>query len=68
MAWHSTKRKEELLLGLAGTVAVEVCRGRRVRRLTLRPGRYVFLPQETRHRVVNRSPAPARYLYITVQG
>ena len=67
MAWHSTRRREELLIALRGTMRVEIepqmkgCH----RSLTIKAGECVFLPRATLHRVVNRSAAAARYLYVT---
>ena len=66
MPWHSTRAREELLLVLQGRVIVEAGSSpRMIRRVTLGAGRCLFLPRETPHRVVNRSRALARYLYIT---
>lgn len=78
MAWHSTKEREELLLVVGGEVEVQISRrGRSLIRLrhfrgtpqsggrALRQGQCAFLPARTRHRVVNRSRAPARYVYVT---
>ena len=65
MDWHSTHGREELLIGLNGRVEVEVRVGvGRTRRLALKKGQSSFLPAQTLHRVVNRSSASARYLYI----
>jgi len=63
MPWHSTERREELLLGLAGCVRVEYGKAR-ARRMTLAAGQALFLPPGTRHRVVNASARPARYVYV----
>ena len=65
MDWHSTHAREELLVALAGRVRVEVRSAHRLRRLSLTSGMCAFLPRQTLHRVVNRSPAAARYLYVT---
>ena len=65
MDWHSTGSREELLIALAGRVQVEVRTVSRRRRAGLRVGQCVFLPQGTRHCVVNRSASKARYLYVT---
>ena len=67
MAWHSTRLREELLIALTGTMHVEIeppAKGR-TRSLILKAGDCVFLPRATVHRVVNRSPGAARYLYVT---
>ena len=67
MAWHSTRLREELLIALSGTMRVEIepqAKGR-ARSLILKAGECVFLPRATVHRVVNRSTAMARYLYVT---
>lgn len=68
MDWHSTRAREELLLGLRGIVRLEMERRGRIRRRTIRAGSCILLPRQTRHRVVNRSPAPAHYLYVTAPG
>ena len=66
MAWHSTGNREELLVGLAGRATVEVaCAPREVWRVRFSAQACVWLPAATRHRVVNRGPGPARYLYVT---
>ena len=113
MDWHSTKRREELLIILIGRVHLEVqappprhgpqrfasqseasgahggaralegagCRPirggvagaasaargapRTARRRLLRAGQCALLAKDTLHRVVNRSRATARYLYVT---
>ena len=66
MDWHSTGRREEVVIMLAGRAHLEV-RGdsRRVRVSDMRLGQSVFLPQQTVHRLVNRSARSARYLYLT---
>lgn len=65
MEWHSTRRREELLVILAGRADLEVRTPRRVRRIFLKPGQAIVLAAETVHRVVNRSRQVLRYLYIT---
>ena len=66
MDWHSTQSREELLITLSGTVTVEVQSApRRICRLPLGAGRCLFLPTQTRHRLVNRSRTTAHYLYVT---
>jgi quercetin dioxygenase-like cupin family protein len=68
VGWHSTGEREELLLGLAGRLALELrprASGGRLRRLALAADESIFLPAGTWHRVVNRSARAARYLYIT---
>ena len=68
MAWHSTEGREELLLVVGGEVEVQISRRpsrSHPRRRALRKGQCAFLPARTHHRVVNRSRAPARYLYVT---
>ena len=78
MDWHSTRSREELLILLAGQVDLEAERPRpraspaqrrgasrgRLRRVALRAGQCAFLPKRTLHRVINRSSADARYLYV----
>ena len=69
MPWHSTQRREELLLVLAGRVRLETQPSNgRVRALAVRAGQSVFLPRETIHQVVNPSKGQARYVYITAQA
>jgi mannose-6-phosphate isomerase-like protein (cupin superfamily) len=66
--WHSTDHREELLLALGGRVEVQVqirSRSASARRITLTSGQSLFLPSRTRHRVVNRRSAQARYVYVT---
>ena len=66
MGWHSTGSREELLIALEGRVQVEAQASHRsVRSVSLRSGSCLFLPEATWHRVVNRSAAAARYLYVT---
>ena len=65
VAWHSTGAREELLIGLAGEVLVEIRRARRVRRVALAAGWSLWLPPSLPHRVINASTTPVRYLYVT---
>ncbi len=65
MDWHSTEAREELLLAMAGAVELQIRSRSTVRRRALRAGQCAFLPARTRHRVVNRSRTPARYVYVT---
>ncbi len=65
MDWHSTQKREELLIALRGTVRLEVRRASRVRGWMIRAGSCVLVPRRTRHRVVNRSAGAAHYLYVT---
>lgn len=68
MDWHSTQRREELLVVLDGRLALEVHASKhQVQRLPLRRGQCAFLCSRTVHRVVNRSNTPARYVYVTAQ-
>ena len=66
MDWHSTDRREELIVVIEGGVVLELqsMAGRR-RIMRLSAGYSAFLPSQTPHRVVNRSRTTARYLYIT---
>ena len=66
MDWHSTQQREELLIAMAGRVVLEThaVSGRK-RCVTLRVGQCAFLPRRTKHRVINRSTAAARYIYVT---
>ena len=64
--WHSTGRREEVLLAMTGTLWLEYEQpAHRVRNLKLSAGECVFLPQAVRHRVINRSLRTTRYLYLT---
>jgi mannose-6-phosphate isomerase-like protein (cupin superfamily) len=73
MDWHSTRTREELLIAVSGRVHVEVQlptypsrRSRRANRcIVLQAGQCALLPRQTVHRVVNRSAATSRYLYVT---
>ncbi len=65
MDWHSTGEREELLLGVAGRVRVELQGSRRIRRMTLTAGQSVFLPRGTKHRVVNAFARAGSYVYVT---
>ena len=75
--WHSTGSREELLIGISGTVTLEyrACPPRqtqrrrdgprRIRRATLPAGGCLFLPHRIEHRVVNRASRMAHYIYLT---
>ena len=64
--WHSTQRREEVLIMLEGTLRLELDGGKAQRRgLRLSAGHCVFLPQATRHRLMNQSTRRAQYLYLT---
>ncbi len=63
--WHSTHEREELLTILEGSVRLEVEQSGAIRRVACSAGQCVFVPSQTRHRVVNNSRRPARYIYIT---
>ena len=66
MPWHSTDRREELLIILEGRVQLETQRARApVRVVPLRAGECVFLPVRTVHQVVNHSRRRAQYVYVT---
>ncbi len=70
MDWHSTRTREEFLIALGGRVHVEVLMARkrlavRRQRIPLHAGECLYLPPHTRHRVLNVSRAPARYIYVT---
>ena len=65
MEWHSTQRREELLIILAGRVALEIQTSSAPHRIVLRAGQSAFLATKTLHRVVNRGSAIARYVYVT---
>ena len=67
MDWHSTKRREELLIALGGCLSLELRPSARAgsRRVSLAAGQCAWLPPRTTHRVVNRSATRARYIYVT---
>ena len=65
MDWHTTGDREELLLGMAGCVRVELEGPRRIRRIVLAAGQSLFLPHRIRHRVVNASGRAGSYVYVT---
>lgn len=66
MGWHSTGRREELLVALGGSVHVEYRNGRgRTHATTLHAGQCAFIPSGVWHRVVNRAKQASRYLYVT---
>ena len=66
VAWHSTRRREELITILAGRLSLEfLAARRRVRCLPLRSGQCAFVRAHTIHRMVNASRATARYMYVT---
>ena len=66
MPWHSTGPREELLIVWAGTIRVETQPdATRLSGVTVRAGGCVFVPPQTVHQVVNRSPRPAQYVYVT---
>ncbi len=66
MNWHSTGSREELLIILEGQAQLEIqISPHAIRRVHFRLGRCVFLPSQTTHRIVNRSKAKVRYLYVT---
>lgn len=66
MGWHSTGRREELLIALAGSVRVEYRNGRgRTQATAVRAGQCAFIPSGVRHRVINQTPRVSQYLYMT---
>jgi mannose-6-phosphate isomerase-like protein (cupin superfamily) len=65
MDWHSTQRREELLIAMAGTVHLEADAGGTTRRVSVKAGQCAWLPPHTRHRVVNRFRLSAAYVYVT---
>ena len=66
MPWHSTGRREELLLIMRGTVTLQHrSRSHRTRSKRLAAGQALFLPSGTEHQVVNRSRSRAHYAYVT---
>jgi len=66
VAWHTTGKREEVIIVLAGSLRLDLADGGRVARTTtLSVGHCVFLPQAVAHRVVNRFTRIARYLYFT---
>ena len=69
MEWHSTREREELIVVIAGRVALELqsIEGRR-RIAPLAAGQSAFLPSHTLHRMVNRSRTAVHYIYITASA
>ena len=66
MDWHSTGRREELLIALVGSVRVEYRNGRgRTQAMTVRAGQCAFIPSGVWHRVINRAKRVSQYLYLT---
>ena len=65
MNWHSTHRREELILVLRGQVRVVCDVGARMREMRVTAGQSLLVPQRTRHRVVNPSRSIAQYVYVT---
>lgn len=65
MPWHSTGRREELLLIIAGRLSLHIRRDRRIRSRQLHAGHAAFLPRATPHQLVNHAGTIARYVYIT---
>lgn len=66
MPWHSTRRREELLLVLQAVLRIEIVRPRQqVIARPLRAGQALWLPAQTIHRVMNAAQRPARYVYVT---
>ena len=67
MSWHSTGRREELLMPLTGAIRVEYEASRgRIRATTVSTWQSTFLPRATTHRVVNPSRAcHVLYAYLT---
>ena len=65
MAWHSTGDREEVVVPVAGRVEIEYVADDRVARVRLGAAHALFIPRQTRHRVLNQSSAVAQYLYIT---
>lgn len=66
MPWHSTRRREELLLVLRGALRVEWVQPRQqIIAQPLRAGHALWLPAQTIHRVVNAARRKARYIYVT---
>ncbi len=66
--WHTTGRREELVIVLRGGLRLEVGHPHQndpVRTMSLTAGRVAFLPQATWHRIINRSKEDSHYLYVT---
>ncbi|MBI3321566.1 MAG: cupin domain-containing protein [Candidatus Omnitrophica bacterium] len=69
MAWHSTRTREELLMMIGGRARLELCPSpQRSRSVPLRSGQCAWIPQQTIHRVVNRSATKVQYLYVTASA
>ena len=67
MDWHTTGRREELLIVLAGRVVVEtrVVSRAQPRRWPLSQGQSCYLPAQTEHQVLHVGARTARYIYVT---
>ena len=66
MDWHSTGKREELILVVGGRVEVSIKPASgKVRRIRLREGQGVFLPSATMHSVASRLSPASRYVYVT---
>jgi len=57
---HTTEDREELLVVLDGSIALIGPDGEH----PLNVGQAAFIPLATVHNVINRSKAPARYIYV----
>jgi quercetin dioxygenase-like cupin family protein len=57
---HTTEDREELLTVLEGKVVLVGPDGEH----PIVPGQAAFIPLGTKHNVINRTKAPARYMYV----
>lgn len=57
---HVTSMREELLVPLEGTATLVGPEGA----IDLAPGQAAYIPEGTRHNVVNRTDGPIRYMYV----
>ena len=69
MPWHSTGKREELLILLRGRIEVQTrAAAGRVARRPLVAGDCAFVRLGTWHQVVNAARRPAQYLYVTASA
>ncbi len=66
MDWHSTGRREELILSVKGTIRIEIEQAnRKISKSRLSSGFCFFIPSQVVHRVINASSRSASYVYVT---
>ena len=66
MGWHSTQRRQELLLVLQGPITLQIqLPSARTRTYQIAEGHYALVPPQTLHRVLNPGCCAAHYVYVT---